>query len=81
MCVLGVAKYGRNRLDITWYLMESIRISNACDCICTDLVGSRSMFPGCLTGGANDRFECDNPPYVVGVLRYKYNLQNKLADA
>jgi len=40
MCVLYVAVYGRNRLDITWHLMESISTGYVCTCMCTDLVGS-----------------------------------------
>ena len=46
MCVLCVAKYDRNRLDIAWYLIESISISNGCDARArTSLVAAARPFP------------------------------------
>ena len=77
MCVLCVSECDWNTLDITWHLMESINISSACGCMCTDLVGSSSTSLSCgfsSTGGSG-RFVYDVPDvfkincYGLGVVR------------
>ena len=62
MCVLCAAEYCRNRLDTAWYLMGSINISNACSCMCTDLVSSSStsLTRGSSGTGGSGRFGYDD---------------------
>jgi len=54
MCVLCVAKYGRNRLDLALHLMKSISVGNARSC-------STYIPCGFSRTGGSGRFEYDGP--------------------
>ena len=89
MCVLCAAEYGQNSLDITWHLIGSISVRNACSCMCADLVGGNSLSLPCgfsRTGGSG-RIEYDSTDvfkvnrHGLDVVHRMETLQIQLADA
>ena len=88
-CVLSVAEYCRNWLDIAWHLVESISVRNACSRMCADLVGSSStsLPRGFSRTSSSERFMYDGTVvfkvnhHRLGVVRSIYTLQIQLADS